>query len=201
MSRIVKFACLVVFCSLKAWPQEASTPSVPVQMVVTVGHHYGHEPPAISSHDLTVTQDYAQLPVTNVIPLRGNRAALELFVLVDNCSNCEPGPLFEELRHFLVSLPATTQVGVAYIDSGRVRVVENPTQDRERAVQALSAPAGSKPSSPFGAVSELIHGWRQGPSQRAVLMISNGIDPAATDTLAAEPPAERALRAAQSAGV
>src|ERR1019366_3474981 len=91
-----------------------------------------------------------------------------------------------------------------YIQNGHLQLAQNPTADRERAVKALSTPAGSKPSSPFGALTELIRGWPQGPSRgsyrRAVLMISNGINPAATDKLQ-DPSAEAALEEAQRAGV
>lgn len=128
------------------------------------------------------------------------RAALELFLLVDNCSNCEPGSKFEELSRFIISQPSTTTVGVAYIQNGRLQVAENPTADHERAIKALSTPAGNRPASPFGALAELIRGWPQGPSRRAVLMISNGINPAPTGNLQ-DPSAEAALEAAQRAGV
>ena len=180
MPKIAKLAWLALANPLFTWAQTAAVADTPAEMVVTIGHYYGHLPPALTRDDLTVTQPFDPLAITNLIPLRGDRAGLELFVLVDNCSNCEPGSKFEELRRFIDSQPSTTAVGVAYINNGRLQVAENPTQDRERAVKALSTPAGSKPSSPFGALAELIQGWRPGTSRRAVLMISNGIDPAAS---------------------
>jgi hypothetical protein len=79
-------------------------------------------------------------------------------------------------------------------------VAQNPTPDHERAVKALSTPEGSKPASPFSALAELIRGWPQGTSRRAVLMVSNGINPAVTDKLQ-DPSADAALDAAQRAGV
>jgi len=200
MPKIAKLALLALAYPLFTWAQATSPAGTPVQIMVTVGHHYGHEPPTLTRDDFMVTQLYAPLPVANLFPLRGDRAGLELFVLVDNCSNCEPGPKFDELRRFILSQPSTTAVGVGYIQNGRLEVVEKPTQDHERAVKALSAPAGSKPSSPFGALKELIEGWRQGSPRRAVLMISNGIDPEAKDVLA-DNSAEAAIEAAQRAGV
>ena len=169
-------------------------------MLVTVGHYFRHEPPLLTKNDVTIKQQFDPLPITSVVPLRGDRAGLELFLLVDNCSNCEPGSKFEELRKFIASQPPTTAVGVAYIQDGRLKVAENPTQDRERAIKALSAPTGSKPSSPFSALAELIKSWPQNTPRRAVLMISNGIDPAAGDELQ-DPSAEAAIEAAERAGV
>ncbi|MGA7415951.1 MAG: hypothetical protein WBW33_36100 [Bryobacteraceae bacterium] len=202
MLKIAKLACLATLCPLLIWAQAASPAHVQVQVMVTVGHHNGHEAPELTRNELIVMQGDNPAPIANLFPLRGDRAGVELFVLVDNCSNCEPGPIFDELRHFLISQPSTTLVGVAYIDSGHLRVLENPTQDHERAVKALSAPAGSKPSSPFIALNELIETWTQGSSQRAVLMISNGIDPSTPpEMLQADRSVEGALRAAQRGSV
>lgn len=201
MSKIAKLASLAFVCPLFSWAADSNLPAgTPVQMVVTVGHHYGHEPPVLTRDDLTVTQHYEPLPVTSLFPLRGDRAGLELFLLVDHCSNCEPGSKFEELSRFITSQPSTTSVGVAYILNGQLQVAENPTPDHARAVKALNTPEGSKPASPFVALADLIRGWPQGRSRRAVLMISNGINPAAKDELR-DPSADVALEAAQRAGV
>jgi len=200
MSKLGRIAWLAFACAFISWAQTKSPTGVPARMIVTAGHFYGHVIPVLTRDDLTVTQVYEPQPITNLVPLRGDRAGLELFVLVDNCSNCEPGSKVEEVRRFIVSQPSTTAVGVAYIDSGRLKVAENPTADHERAIKALSAPAGSKPASPFVALTELIQGWKQGSSRRAVLMISNGMDPAATDALQ-DAPAETAIEVAQRAGV
>jgi len=168
--------------------------------MVTIGHHYGHELPLLTQDDLTVTQRFDPLPVTNLIPLRGDRVGLDLFLLVDNCSSCEPGSKFEEVRHFIESQLPTTAVGIAYIQNGQLQVAENPTRDHQRAIKALSAPTGSKPASPFGALADLIQGWPQGSSRRAVLMISNGLDPEAAGPLQ-DPSADTAIEAAQRGGV
>ena len=170
-----------------------------MDIVVTLGHANGTERPVLTRDDFTVSQHYDPLPVTNLVPLRGAGAELELFLLIDNCSSCEPGSKFEELRHFISSQPSTTSVGVAYIRNGRLEVAENPTQDHERAVKALSTPDGSNSASPFSVLTALIHDWRQGSSRRAVLMVSNGIDPAPEALQDAS--AEAAIEAAQRAGV
>lgn len=146
-------------------------------MTVTIGHLYGREAPLLTATDLSVTQSYEPLPITSLVPLRGERAGLELFILVDNCSNCEAGSQFDDLRKFISSQSPSTKVGVAYIREGRLNVVLNPTPDRKQAVQALNTPTGNKPTSPFLALAELIRGWHPNSSRHAVLMISNGIDP------------------------
>ena len=196
MHRTQRFVWLISLCSLLAWSQSAPPARTPARMVVTLGHFYGRQPPAPTPDDLTVTQDFEPLPITNLVPLRGDRAGLELFLLVDNCSNCEPGAKFEELRKFIVSQPSTTTIGVSYIQDGRLKIAESPTQDRNRVVAALSAPTGSTPSNPFGPLAELIKGWNPDSSRHAVVMISNGIDPGVTEVLR-DPLAESAIEAAQ----
>lgn len=208
MSNITKLASLALVCPLFVLAQSAASPGAPAgtpaQMIVTVGHHYGHVPPVLTKDDLMVTQRYEPVAVTNLIPLRGERARLELFLLVDHCSNCEPGSKFEELSQFIRSQPPTTTVGIAYILNGRLQVAENPTTDHDRAVKALNTPEGSKPASPFNALADLIRSWpqtcSQGRCRRAVVMISNGINPSAKEKLQ-DPSAEEALEAAERAGV
>lgn len=200
MRNINKFVCLVLACPLATWAQSDIPGGTQAQIVVTVGHHYGNPPPALTKEDLTVTQRFDAEPITSLLPLRGDRGSLELFLLVDDCSNCEPGPKVEELRRFIKSQPPATAVGVAYIEDGQMRVIERPTHDLDRAVKALSVPAGSKTSNPFGALADLIKGWPQSSSRRAVLMVSNGIDPAATDALR-DQSVEAAVEAAERAGV
>lgn len=188
----------LVFVSLQpAWSQSA----VPARMIVTMGHYYGREPVLLTANDLIVTQNYKSLTITNLTPLRGDRAGLELFLLVDNCSSCEVGTKFEELRRFIAQQPATTSVGVAYIQDGRLRVAENPTTDREEAIKSLSPPGGSQPASPYEALADLINGWKKDLARHVVLMISTGFDPAAADPRSQSESAEKAIEAAERAEV
>jgi hypothetical protein len=200
MHKARRLLWLVPLLPLFALAQSQTPAGAPARIIVTLGHFYGQQPPALTPQDLIVTEKYEPLPITGLVPLRGDLAGLELYLLVDNCSNCEPGPKFEELRRFIGSQPPATSIGVAYIQDGRLVVAEKPTQDRERAVNALSAPAGSKPSNPFVPLADLIKGWNQDAARHVVLMISNGFDPAATRE-PQNPAAEAAIEAAQRAGV
>lgn len=195
MSTIEKILWLICACALFTWAKDA--PAGPqVKMTVTLGHIYGQKPPLLGPQDLVITEHYEQLTATNLIPLRGDRAGLELYLLVDNCSNCEPGNKFEELRRFIGSQPSTTAIGVAYIQDGHLVIALKPTYDRDRAVNALSVPEGSKPSSPYGPLKELIEGFTLDGMRHAVLVVSNGIDPGEADQ-PQDPSAEAAIGAAQ----
>ncbi|MGD0435149.1 MAG: hypothetical protein ABSB86_01705 [Bryobacteraceae bacterium] len=187
-------------CALFACAQGQTPAGAPAKIIVTIGHHYGQSPPVLTREDLIVTEQYQPLRITNVVPLCCTSAALEIYFLVDNCSNCEPGSKFEELRRFINAQPPTTLIGVAYIRNGRLELAEKPTQDRARAIQALNAPEGSKPASPFSALTDLINGWPADSARHVVLMVSNGIDPAPRDEFK-DPAADAAIEAAQRAGV
>lgn len=200
MFKTTRLAWLAAACVSFTWGQAGSTPGRPVQMMMTVGHHYGRELSTLTIDDLVVTDLYKPLRITNVVSLRDDPGGLELFLLIDQSANCEPGSNFEELRRFIRSQPSTTAVGIAYIEGGRIQVVENPMQDHERAVQLLGPPVGGTPAGPYGALTDLIQDWRRGSSRRAVLLISPGIDPASTDARQS-PSAEAAIEAAQRAGV
>jgi hypothetical protein len=93
MNRIVRVAWLAFVYPLLNSAQTAA-PTVPVRMLVSVGHYYSGDPPTLRRDDLIVTQHDEPLPVTTLTPLRGDRAGLQLFLLVDNCSNWELGRRF-----------------------------------------------------------------------------------------------------------
>jgi len=196
----MRSAAIGIACLVCAWGQSTPAAGPPARMVVTLGHLFTREAPILTKEDVNITQNYEPLAITNLIPLRGERAALELYILVDSCSNCEPGSKFDELRRFISSQASTTTVGVAYIQNGRLQVAEKPTLDRDRVIKALNAPEGSRPANPFVALAELIRAWTPSPARHAVVMISNGLDPAANDRML-DRFADTALEEAQRAGV
>jgi hypothetical protein len=199
MRQVQRIAFLISVCGLGLWAQ-STPPNAPAQVIVTIGHVYSRPAPLLTASDLTVTQDYAPLPISQLVPLRGDRGDLELFLLVDNCSNCEAGSQFEDLRKFISAQAVGTRVGVAYIQDGRLSVALEPTSDRKQAIQALNTPTGNKPASPFAALAELIRNWKPDSGRHAVLMISNGIDPEASEGRQVAS-AEAAIEAAERAGV
>jgi hypothetical protein len=195
-----RFALLISLCSPLLWAQSTPPAGAPTRMIVTTGHFYSRPAPLLTANDLIVSEDYEPLPVISLVPLRGERAGLELVVLVDNCSSCEAGSQFADLRKFINSQAPATSVGVAYIQEGKLTIAQNPTLNREQAVQALNTPTGNKPTTPFVALADLIRGWKPDSARHAVLMISNGIDPSPAEG-SQNASAEAAIQEAQRAGV
>lgn len=200
MHKTYSILAMMLACPLSIFGQfgqSTVTENVPVRMVVTLGHFYGKELPALTRDDVVVTQGIETRLVSSLVR---RSADLELFILVDNCANCEVGTKFDELNRFIRSQPATTSVGIAYIQDGRLKIGQPLTVDREQAVKALSPPAGGKPSSPFPALTELITGWKADAARHVVLMITNGVDPDA-DRVGPNAAADAAIEAGQRAGV
>lgn len=152
--------------------------AVPVQMVVTAEPLYGSTVPLISPGDVRVLQDQTNLPVTELVSLQGEKAGLELYILIDEKVNPNPAARFDEIRRFVASQAATTAVGIAYMHNGEATIVQTPTKDHARAAQALVPPTGSASAmaDPFNSLSELINGWSAGALRREVLVVSDGVD-------------------------
>ncbi len=195
VSKLLLFAVAPVFL----WGQSTAPAGAPVQVVITAAHLYGASR-ILNAADVTVTRKSESVPISSLTPLRDEHAALQLFLLVDNFCNCEPGNKFDELRKFIHSQPPATEIGVAYIRQGKLDVTEAPGADRERTMKALNAPTGGSPSNPFPALTNLIRSFPQDGSRRAVLMITNGIEPSAPEPWQ-DKSTETAIEAAQGAGV
>lgn len=194
-----RFYWLVLTCSSVMAAPTTPYPEVVAQVIVTNNCYY-HHPSALTADDIIVTHQSKSLPIATLVPLRGLRTDLELYILVDSSSNWAPGNLLPDLRQFLTSQPPTTSIGVAYIQEGRLRIKQTPTPDRDGAFEALSAPSGSPPSNPFRPLAELIEGWHGKSFRRVVMMISDGIDPGAISGHQ-DTSVEAALQMAQRAGV
>jgi hypothetical protein len=181
--------------------QGASSSTVPVTMVVSVEAQHGKDIPTIHREDVRVFQDRDRLQVTDWVPLQGDQAELELFVLLDDGSDPAIGSQFDDMRQFMNAQPASTAIAVGYMRHGTVDIVQKFTKDRAQAGKALRLPAaisGASPS-PYLSISDLIKGWPESPARREIFMISSGIDllqPGSNNTYLAA-----AIDRAQRAGI
>ena len=159
--------------------QAASSGGVPVRVVVTVEARHGKEIPVINREDVMVHQGRDRAQVTGWLPLQGDHAGLELFLLLDDASDMSLGSQLDDLRRFINAQPATTAISVGYMRNGTVDIVQNLTTDHASAAKALRLPLGSVGAyaSPYLSVVDLIKRWPESPVRREILMISNGIDP------------------------
>src|SRR6266436_4986337 len=182
-------------------PRTATT-TVPVQMVVTVEANHGKEVPAVSREDVLVYQGRERDEVKDWIPLQGDRARLELFVLLDDASRANLGAQLEDLRKFVMAQPPTTAVGLGYMRNGVVDIVDRFTTDHNKVAETVRIPLGElgATANPYLSIVDLMNRWPDIPVRHEILVVSDGIDRVG-GTGIANPYVDQAIVEAQRAGV
>jgi hypothetical protein len=206
-NRYFAFAVVFVLAALafSSHTVESRVPAastVPVHMVVTAEARHGTDVPVIKREDVTVNQGRERVQVTDWVPLEGEHAALQLFVLVDDASGATLGAQLEDLRRFILSQPPSTAIGVGYMRDGTVDILQNLTDDHALAAKALRLPLGTAGAlaSPYLSIGDLIKRWPESPVRREILMVSDGIDRFG-GVGPANPYVDTAIEQAQRAGV
>jgi len=154
------------------------TDGVPVKMTVTASVDKGRNMPEITQEDVFVKSGKETLQVLEWSAARGERAGLELFILMDDASTSSLGSQLKDLRSFILSLPSTASVGVGYARNGTVEIRQNFTTDHELASKALRLPVSSAGAfgSPYLSVVDLMKRWPETANRREVLLVTDGID-------------------------
>lgn len=157
---------------------ETSIASVPVRMTVTASVPTDKRMPQITQQDIIVTQGQERLKVSEWIPAQGNRAGLDLFLLIDDASDPSLGLHLDDLRDFINAQPSTTAVGVGYMRNATVEIAQNFTTDHAVAAKALRLPLGYAGAygSPYLSVIDLMKRWPASENRREILMVTDGID-------------------------
>jgi hypothetical protein len=182
--------------------QQSPATGTPVHMVVTAEARHGADVPVIQKEDVMVYQGRDRVKTTDWIPLQGDHAELELFLLLDDASGSSLGSQLEDLRRFINSQPATTRIGVGYMRNGTVDILQNLTDDHNKTAKSLRLPFGDAGvnASPYFSISDLIKRWPEAPVRREILMVSDGIDRYGPGG-ASDPYVDQAVEQAQRAGI
>jgi len=160
----------------------SNTTGVPTQMVITVRPAAGSpRTDSLEADDLTVLRGNTPVRVLRLQRLAGDLADMQLFVLLDDSTRSSSlGIQLPELRTFLESLPATTQVAIGYMRNGSAVMAQAFTTDHGKASRALRLPMAvpGANGSPYFALSDLAKHWpsKQSADRRAVLMLTDGVD-------------------------
>src|SRR5579862_515900 len=155
---------------------------VPTQMVITVlPTRSGAEPAILEARDLKVLHGNVPVPVVRLQRLTGDLADMQLFVLLDDSTRSfSLGNHLSELKTFLETLPATTQVAIGYMRNGTFGLAQPFTADHQKAASALRLPVAmpGENGSPYFALSDLAKHWpsTESTDRRAVLMLTDGVD-------------------------
>ena len=169
---------LVCAGTLSQAQQAQAAGGIPVQLLVTVEPKHGANAPEIKRDDVMVYEGRDRDQVTDWVPARGERGGLELFILIDDSANTSLGSQLEDIRRFIDEQPASTKIGIAYMQNGTAQVLQAPTADHAQAGKALRLPmgAGGANASPYFSLSDLVKKWPASSDRRAVLMVTDGID-------------------------
>ncbi|MGA8493377.1 MAG: hypothetical protein WB711_23350 [Terriglobales bacterium] len=171
--------CLLMFAVPTMRSQDKSAQgTVQVHLVATNEAQRGDEVPALQQGDVKVKQGKNFLKVNQLIPAKGDNAALQLFILIDDTLETGVGNNFNDIRDFIKAQPATTMIAVGYMSNAAVQVAQNFTADHDLAAKALRLPRGSLSAmdSAYLSLISLVKGWPQQNVRREVLMVADGID-------------------------
>jgi hypothetical protein len=181
--------------------QEASTGSVPVTTVVTVLGPKYTAPPAIGKDDITVYVGKDKQTVTAWVPAQGDKAALELAIVIDDSDRVDLGIQIKDISNFIKSQPPSTGVGVFYASNGTVQAASQFSTDHEAVAKSVRMPFGNfgAYSSIYLSVMDLIKRWPVKGARREILLIADGIDRFRGDPFS--PDVDSTIERAQKAGV
>src|ERR1700739_85621 len=163
-----------------AWAQPAES-TVAKTILTVVPHGSSEESPTIASGDVKIRVNGRSAETESITPLRGDRAGMQLVILIDSAARTSLGRETKDIADFVKSLPPTTEVAIAYMMNGRAVFAQPFTVNKELALRGLHLPGGSTGSSasPYFCISELAKNWpsKNVAVRRAVVAITDGIDP------------------------
>jgi hypothetical protein len=213
---MTKFVLALTLCAaaLPAAQAQQEGPT-PTQVLVSVDSKTSP-----TAKDVTIKVDNRVTPLLNLAAVPPNGAQVAL--LIDDGLRTRIGGELNNLRTFITTLPAGTEVFVGYMQNGRVVSGTNAsgfTANLAVAAQGLRLPQGmpGASASPYFCLSDFVKNWppaaegQPGPRSqqpihkaRIVLMITNGVDPynGSTSILNQDSPyVASAVTDAQRAGV
>jgi len=176
-------------------------------LVVTAKGHDGTPPPEVMRDDISVEVNKRPARVQDWVPLRGDQANLDLYIVIDDGEDTDLALQYASLKEFINGQPPATRVGLAYLQNGSARIAAPLTADRPSLEKAFRLPLAMPgiSASPYIGISDLIKKWPastepSAEARREVLLISSGIDP----LVPADPEnlyLQNAIQDAQRAGI
>ena len=175
---LIAITTLLAGVQLTAGQENSPAAGGGVNLVVTVEARHGSNVPDITRDDVMVYEGRDRDRVTGWLPLQGDHAGLELFILLDDSSSVSLGSQLEDIRQFISAQPATAKIGIAYMQNGIAQILQNLTNDHALAAKALRLPMGSPGAnaSPYFSLGDLIKRWPASDERHEVLMVTDGID-------------------------
>src|SRR5579862_538568 len=174
----VFIAILLGMLPLAARPQSDTAGTIPVTTVVTALGSKFTAPPAVSKDDVSLREGSVHRDITQWIPAQGDRAGLQLAIVIDDSLQKSFGNQIKALSDFITSQPKSTSVGVFYAANGTLQVASQFNPDSEAVAKTVRLPSGTygAASSIYQSLMQLIAGWPVTGARREVLLFSDGFD-------------------------
>lgn len=163
---------LSLACAGSSWAQAPTEAPRPVTFTVTTVS--AESAPALSKADVQLFLGSERKPVDGW----AEDDNLHLAILIDDSIARGAADNWNDLRQFIMALPAATRVAVGYLRFGVATLAQDFTTDHEAAGRALRAPMGAagSSSSPYVATLDLLRRWPKAGPRRSILLISTGVD-------------------------
>jgi hypothetical protein len=171
-------AILIAALPAQARPQADAAGTVPVTTIVTAVGSKFSAPPALSKSDVTVREGKVRREVLNFTPAQGDKAGLQLAIVIDDTLRKTFGNQLEALGAFITSQPKSTSVGVFYAANGTLQVASQFNPDSEAVAKTIHMTTGTygAASSIYQSLMQLIAGWPVTGARREILLFSDGFD-------------------------
>jgi hypothetical protein len=168
-------AAVAAFLSAAA-PTHAQT--VPVTTVVTVLGPKYKAPSALGIDDISVFEKKEKQKVTSWVPAQGDKAALELAIIIDDMDAADLGLQFNDIANFIKAQPKSAGIGIFYARNGTVQAASQFSADHDAVAKSLRLPLGRSAaySSIYLSVMDLIKNWPITGARREILLLADGID-------------------------
>jgi len=148
--------------------------------IVTVTSKSTEDVITVPQQSISLSENRKTQEVSGWVPLRGQRAGLQLVVLVDDASRGNLGLQLNDLKSFVNALPPSTQVAIGYMRNGAPNLMQGFTSDHAEAAKSFRLPTGSSGinGSPYFCLSDLVKHWPGGDAnvRREVIMVTDGVD-------------------------
>jgi hypothetical protein len=177
-SGLLIFAAIVSAAAPTPAQQANTSDTAPITTVVTVLGPKFTAPPAIGKEDVIVNEGSARKDVTGWTPAQGDKAALELAILIDDSTRKDLGKQLDDIGNFIKSQPKSTAVGVFYASNGTVQAASQFNLDKDAVAKTVRMPLGNfgASSSIYLSLMALIDGWPVSNARREIFLIADGYD-------------------------
>jgi hypothetical protein len=174
---------IILAAALIAAPALAQEGPVPTQAIVTVD---SKNPQKLTIQTTKLKVNGRETELASLDPIASN--GVQVALLIDDGLRSSVGRQLGDLKSFITSLPAGTEIFIGYMQNGRVAPAQDFTTDHAAAATNLRIPMSSAGASgsPYICLSDFIRRWPGGAGEqgampaskaRFIMMLTNGVDP------------------------